>query len=190
MQRPGSRPSKVLFRRLGEQFPIRKRTGCNTSPRHARTHARTLTTPPSPAELPPATLCNADSLGSRWGAPGARFRSWTPPTAEASTLHLDLRSLALARTSPCYQVAFLAPAVPVPPPPPRRRPTPCGPTPRTAAAPGPAPAPIIISRYYPKHLLFTSFLPPGIGEAACQSALRRQPPARGLSDARLSDRRQ
>lgn len=54
----------------------------------------------------------------------------------------------------------------------------------------PRPAPIIISRYYPKHLLFTSFLPPGIGEAACQSALGRQPPARGLSDASLSDRRQ
>lgn len=29
--------------------------------------------------------------------------------------------------------------------------------------------PIIISKYYPKHLLFTSLLPPGIGEAGCQS---------------------
>lgn len=78
-----------------------------------------------------------------------------------------------------------------PPPSPRRRRTPGARTPRAAAAaPSPAPAPIIISRYYPKHLLFTSFLPPGIGEAACQSALGRQPPARGLSYASLSDRRQ
>lgn len=75
-------------------------------------------------------------------------------------------------------------------PSPRRRRTPGARTPRAAVAPGPAPAPIIISRYYPKHLLFTSFLPPGIGEAACQSAFGRQPPARGLSDASLSDRRQ
>lgn len=74
---------------------------------------------------------------------------------------------------------------------PRRRRTPGWATTRAAAAaPGPAPAPIIISRYYPKHLLFTSFLPPGIGEAACQSALGRQPPAQGLGDASLRDRRQ
>lgn len=76
---------------------------------------------------------------------------------------------------------------------PRRRRTPGWATTRAAAAapaPGPAPAPIIISRYNPKHLLFTSFLPPGIGEAACQSALGRQPPAQGLGDASVRDRRQ
>lgn len=73
---------------------------------------------------------------------------------------------------------------------PRRRRTPGSATTRAAAAaPGSAPAPIIISRYYPKHLLFTSFLPPGIGEAACQSGLGRQPPAQGFGDARLRDRR-
>uniref|UniRef100_A0A7N5KJE1 BEN domain containing 4 n=1 Tax=Ailuropoda melanoleuca TaxID=9646 RepID=A0A7N5KJE1_AILME len=175
---PRSRPSRCSFQKIGGaisegqnwlQYLLKAHTpGANYySPLRATPRvwghvggARSSFPKPSPAR-------NSKSFKSAPGAPKSRAG----------------RDLALFTRAPSGS-GFSLPS-------PRRRRTPGARTPRAAAvAPGPAPAPIIISRYYPKHLLSTSFLPPGIGEAACQSALGRQPPARGLSDASLSDRRQ